>query len=88
MTPDVTIKTDNIWRWLERIIFMSTILIGVIFYVRDNAVDRAMMASRLEQLEKNQDEMLNKMQEFERYWRRQNEINGRIIQYLDLDVHE
>jgi len=88
MTPDVTIKTEKVWKWAERTVFALTILIGLVFYIRDNAVDRAMMSARLDQLEQNQEDMLMKMQEFERYWRRQNEINGRIIQYLDMDVSE
>ena len=73
------------WRTIERVVFLVTILTGVIFYIRDEAKERAVRETTVENLMEKMDEMNNKLDRHETYWKNQSEINGRVITYIDID---
>lgn len=68
-------KYDVIWRWVERGI--SLLAIVSMFIAWQN--DRAKWGTKLDTLIENDEKRTE-------YWNRQNEINGRILLYMELDA--
>ena len=66
------------WRWIERLAWSLTIIASLIFYTRDEARDEALVETKLNILIENDEKRTE-------YWNRQNEINGRILMYMELD---
>lgn len=62
------------WRWVER----AVLLAGIIGMFIAWQGDRKEWSTKLETLIKNDEKRTE-------YWNRQNEINGRLLLYLELD---
>ena len=75
------------WKIVERVIYLSTILIGIIFYVRDEAKEKAVIETSMQDVSEDVRDIKKKLDENDEYWRKQTEINGRIIMYIELDSH-
>jgi len=69
------------WKWIERAVWALTLIIGVLLYFRDEAKDDAMIETQLNILIENDKQRTE-------YWNKQNEINGRIMLYMQLDSPE
>ena len=67
-------KKPDVWRWVER----GVLIAGIVGMFVAWQSDRAVFKSQLQTLIKNDTER-------EKYWNRQNEINGRIIEYMRHD---
>lgn len=75
------------WKIVERVIYLSTILIGIIFYVRDEAKEKAVIETSMQDVSEDVRDIKKKLEKNDQYWRKQTEINGRIIMYIELDSH-
>ncbi len=69
------------WRWVERAVWLFGIVIGAMLWLRDEAKDDAIIETQLKILIENDEKRTE-------YWNRQNEINGRIIMFMELDSHQ
>lgn len=65
---------DKYWRWIER----AVLLAGIIGMFIAWQGDRKEWSTKLDTLIKNDEKRTE-------YWNRQNEINGRIIEYMRSD---
>ena len=70
-------KKEN-WTWIERAVWIIGILATIFISYKSNAKKEAIIETQLETLIKNDEKRTE-------YWNRQNEINGRIIQYMRID---
>ena len=66
------------WSWIERAVWALGIIITVLVAYKNNAKKDAIIETQLETLIENDEKRTE-------YWNRQNEINGRIIEYMRLD---
>ena len=66
----------DMWRWVERGVWALGIVIGVLLWLRDEAKDDAIIETQLKQLVENDKARTE-------YWNRQNEINGRILTWIE-----
>jgi len=76
------------WRTAERIIWSLTILVGILFYVRDEAAEKAITEHTLADVLSEVDDINKKLDRHESYWINQNQINGRVITYIDIDSRQ
>lgn len=74
------------WRNIERIVYICTILIGVIFYARDEAKEEATIETEMVNMADDIKEMRSKLNDHDGYWLEQKEVNGAIVTALSLDV--
>ena len=72
------------WRWLERSIYLLTIVVGIQFYIRDEAVEKATMEVTIVTVTDDIGEIKDKLDEYGKYWLEQRGINARIITYIDV----
>ena len=70
-------KKEN-WTWIERAVWALGIIITVLVSYKSNAKKDAIIETQLETLIESDEKRTE-------YWNRQNEINGRIIEYMRLD---
>lgn len=68
-------KQTDIWRWIERILSIGAIVGMFVAWQSDRAKWKTILEDMIENDEKR-----------EQYWNRQNEINGRILMYMELDA--
>lgn len=69
------------WKWIERGIYLITIISGIIFYFRDEAKEEATIDTTLKAIKE-------KVDDFDKRWQNQSELNGRVIMYIELDSSE
>ena len=74
------------WRSIERVVYVATILVGVIFYVRDEARERAVSETIVNSLLEEVEEINTKLEKHGDYWLEQKEVNGAVITALSIDV--
>jgi uncharacterized protein with HEPN domain len=73
------------WQYIERTIYLLTVVIGVVFYFRDKATRQAVFETKIEIMLENQKNILEKFKETDIKWEKQAEINGTITTYMLLD---
>ena len=76
---------ESTYRWIERGVFIITILVGVIFHIRDEAKDDAVIEVTLPLIVEDVNDVEKILRRHEEYWHNQNSINGRVIDYLNSD---
>ena len=80
--------TEAKLKWIERVIYLVTILVGVIFYIRDEAVEKSVLQGDLVEMKGHQLEIISKLDKNDIYWKEQMEINGRVVMYIELDSNK
>lgn len=70
----------NKWQWIERGIYLISIIIGVLLFLRDEAKDDALIETKLNILIENDEKQ-------ETYIERQNEINGKFVILYDYFIN-
>ena len=73
------------WKIVERFVYIATILVGVIFYIRDAGRDKAIIETTMNVVLEDVKEIKKELNKYDEYWIQQTEINGRIIMYIELD---
>jgi hypothetical protein len=71
--------------WIKWAVWVGSILIGVIFWFRDEAKEKATTEVTLQNMEEKIDRVLEKQKTYDGYWHEQTEINGRIVTWMELD---
>ena len=66
------------WTWIERAVWALGLIITVLISYKSNAKKDAIIETELKSLIESDEKRTE-------YWNRQNEINGRIIEYMRLD---
>jgi len=74
------------WKKIERTVYILTILVGVIFYIQDEAKEKATTDLTIVVHTEDIQEIKSKLERNEEYWLEQKEVNGAIITALSLDV--
>jgi len=74
------------WQYVERTIYIITILLAVFFHFRDKATKQAVLETKIETMIQNQESILNKFKEADIKWEKQAEINGKITVFMLLDA--
>ena len=74
------------WRNIERLVFILTVLVGIIFHFRDKAKMEATTEVKIVVHDADIAEIKAKLERNEQYWLEQKEVNGAFIQYLNLDI--
>jgi hypothetical protein len=69
---------------VKDLIYFISILLAVVFYIRDKAVGRAVQEAQLKNMVENQENILNKLKEIDVKNEKQAEINGKILMYIEL----
>lgn len=75
----------NYWKWVERGIYIFTLIIMVLFWMRDEAKEDAVIETDMKNLADDVSDINKKLDRNEEYWQNQNRINGRVITYIDID---
>jgi len=70
---------------VKDIIYIVTIIIGVIFWYRDKIKNDTIQQEQMKTVQKNQEEILKTLHEHDNFWIKQQEINGRVTMYITLD---
>ena len=73
------------WTKIKDYVYIATILIGAIFWVRDEAKEGAVIETNMQNIVDDIADINKKLDRNEEYWINQNEINGRVITYIDID---
>ena len=70
---------------IKDVIYILTIIIGVLFYFRDKAAKEAVHEAQDKVMVENQLNILNKLKEIDVKFEKQAETNGKILMYIELD---
>ena len=74
------------WRTIERIVFVLTIIIGVIFHFRDKAKSEATTEVKITVHDEDIEWIKRQIEVQNGYWLEQKEVNGAVIRALQLDA--
>ena len=66
-------------------IYIATLLIGALLWWRDDVKEDAVVEANMINLVGEVEDINDKLDRHEKYWINQNEINGRVITYIDID---
>lgn len=70
---------------IKDIIYIAGIIIGVLFWYRDEVKEDTVQEEQMKTVQKNQEEILKTLHEHGNYWIEQQELNGRVTMYITLD---
>jgi len=73
------------WKWVERGVYLFTFVTMIVFYMVDEAKEKAVTETNLTNILSDVEEINKKLYRYETYWINQNQINGRVVAYIDLD---
>lgn len=76
------------WIKIKDYVYIATILIGALLWLRDEAKEDAVVETNMQNLINDIADINKKLDRNEEYWINQNEINGRVITYIDIDSRE
>ena len=74
------------WRTVERIVWLLTIIVGVLLFIRDEAKDRATIENEVAHMREEVKEINKKLERYGEYWMEQKEVNGAVIRALNADI--
>jgi hypothetical protein len=69
-------------------IYIITVILGVLFFFRDKAINQAVKEEQMQTVQKNQEEILKKLQDYDLRWDEQMEQNGKVNMYIILDSRQ
>jgi hypothetical protein len=67
-------------------VWLGTVIIMALLWILDEAHDRAFQEVEYIELRNNQEEILEKLKDNDKYWRNQMEFNGGVATFMELDV--
>ena len=70
---------------VKDIIYLATIVIGVLFYFRDRTKESTIRQVQLETVISNQEKTFNKINELDKKFETQAELNGKLLMYIELN---